>query len=134
MDDLHKRFKNLRTAHEILERVENYFDNDTDFVEAFGEDWHTIRDAGAAVWEMWNNNSQFPDEFHEDLDNLSDDDLSKWYKAAFTFPVERAPDWRSIAIKELMDFHSHATEEGWSDFIHKIDRCGLNHSYIHRLI
>jgi DNA phosphorothioation-dependent restriction protein DptG len=134
MDDLHKLFKNLRTASEILELVENHFDDDTDAQEAFSADIETIKSARAAVWEMWNNNSQFPDEFHEDLDNLSDDDLSKWYRAAFTFPIERVHDWRSIAINELMDFHSHATEDGWSDFIHKIDRCGLNQSYIHRLI
>jgi len=106
MDDLHKLFKNLRTASEILELVENHFDDDTDAQEAFSADIETIKSARAAVWEMWNNNSQFPDEFHEDLDNLSDDDLSKWYRAAFTFPIERVHDWTLAGTwvpKNVMD-------------------------------
>tara|TARA_Y100000310_G_C20211346_1_gene591460 strand:- start:49 stop:471 length:423 start_codon:yes stop_codon:yes gene_type:complete len=140
MDDLHKLFKNLRTAHEILELVENHFDDDTDAQEAFCTDIETIKSARAAVWDIWNNNSQFPDEFHEDLDNLSDDDLSRWHAIACELRLGVAPAGvlenidRETKENSLMSFHSHATAEQWSDFIHKIDRCGLNHSYIHRLI
>ena len=140
MDDLHKRFKNLRTAHEILEKVENYFDNDNDAQEAFGADIDTIKDAGAAVWDMWNNNSQFPDEFHEDLDGLSDTDLSKWHTIACELRLGVAPAGvlenidRETKENSLMSFQSHATEEQWSEFIHTIGRCGLNEAYIHRLI